>query len=381
MQATERKVAAFRILCSRLAILVALVAPLVTSALACSCVGNGPPCQEAWFKGTTVFVGRVYWISTAATKDTAGHAVLHRTVKIKTLEPFVGDVSGWVNVETGLAGGDCGFDFKWWEKYVIYAHRETDGTLTTSICTRTRKVSDADVDLTYLRQIKYLPNHGRVYGRVALYTYDPDFKPAKVSTISPDSPGWEEQFLAKRPLPGTVVRVKSAENGNEQTRYAAENGDFAFEDLSPGKYVFSVDLPAVMTPYNIFDVTVPARGCCLVNVGTAYNGRLAGKVSDQRGAAISYVPVEVIRASDAEKADYAFQWISAKKDGTFLIGPLPPGDYVLGVRVARFSGEHRKPKTYYPGVLDLQEARRIHLREGQLIEGLDFKVDLKQVPD
>lgn len=64
----------------------------------------------------------------------------------------------------------------------------------------------------------------------------------------------------------------------------------------------------------------------------------------------------------------------------FEIGPLPPGNYVIGVRITKFSGERKLPKTYYPGVNDLQNARRISLREGQLVQGLDFRVNANQ-PD
>ena len=135
-----------------------------------------------------------------------------------------------------------------------------------------------------------------------------------------------------------------------------------------------------MTPYKPFEITVPAKGCYLVKVGTACNGRLVGKVTDSKGTAISYADLEVVRAEDAEKTEHAFRWANANEDGMFEIGPLPPGNYVIGVRITKYSGERKLPKTYYPGVRDLQNARRISLREGQLVQGLDFRVSANQ-PD
>jgi hypothetical protein len=367
-------------LVSRFAVFTALLVSTCTSGIACSCLESSPACQAAWLQADTVFVGRVYWSSSKIAKDQFGQEVLRRSVKIKVLEPILGDAQGWVNIETGMGGGDCGFDFSWFQKYVVYAHRAKDGTLGTSICMRTKSVSEAGEDLAYLRSIKYRDDRGRVYGRVSQYTFDSNFKPATASKVSLDSLDYEEQFVAMRVLAGTVVRLKSEQDGSEQTRRASENGDFSFDNLLPGRYVFAADLPSVMTPYKPSEITVPAKGCYMAKVGTAYNGRLVGKVTDSAGTAISYADVEVVRAEDAEKAEHAFRWVNANKEGIFELGPLPPGDYVLGVRIAKYSGERKWHKTYYPSVSDLQDARRVTLREGQLVQGLDFRVNVNQ-PD
>ena len=113
----------------------------------------GPACEPAWLQADAVFVGRVYWTELLPTKDHGG-STLHRIATVKTLEPFIGNISGWVSVETGSGGGDCGYDFGLGEEYLFYARRQKDGSLTTSICTRTQKISDASADLTYLRTIK-----------------------------------------------------------------------------------------------------------------------------------------------------------------------------------------------------------------------------------
>lgn len=160
---------------------------------------------------------------------------------------------------------------------------------------RTKSVSEAGDDLAYLRSIKYRADQGRIYGRVSQYTFDSNFKPATVSKVSRDSLDYEEQFIAIRGLAETVVRLKSEQDGSERIMHAAQNGDFSFDNLLPGRYVFAADLPSVMTPYTPFEITVPAKGCYLVKVRTAYNGRLVGKVTDSKGTAISYADVEVER--------------------------------------------------------------------------------------
>jgi hypothetical protein len=359
----------------RFAVVVALGALSSGGSYACSCMRIGPACEAAWLQADAVFVGRVYWTDWRSAK-VGGISTVHRIVTVKTLEPFVGGVSGWVSVETGSGGGDCGYDFGLGEKYLIYAHRQKDSTLITSICSRTQKASDANTDLTYLRAIKSLPDTGRMYGTVKQYTLDPNFKPGEVSIMSPYG-GPEEQLFSMRPLGGTKLRLKRVEDASEQTTLVGQNGDFAFESLVAGKYQLSADLPPLMKPWEASELTIPAKGCSEVSVRTTFNGRLTGKVTDKAGVGIPYADVEVVRASEAENAERAFRWINANKDGKFEIGPLPPDDYVVGVNIVKYSGRRDQPRTFYPGVPDARQAKRIHLREGELVEGLDFQLDLK----
>jgi hypothetical protein len=353
--------------------LLLLLFGVATPSFACSCVHIGPACEDAWLRADAVFVGRVYGSVLLPTKrdniDT-----YHRLVRVKVLEPFIGATSGWTTVETGVGGGDCGYDFSWGEKYVIYAHRNKDGSLSTSICTRTQKVSDASVDLAYLRTLKDLPATGRVYGTVNQYTFDPNFKAIEVSLMSPYG-GPEEQVMSMRALTGTILNLEGS--SGKQIARAGQNGEFAFEHLTPGQYKISADLPKVMKPWDRRDIQVPAKGCSEISIRTAFNGRLSGRVSNEAGEPLPYMAVEVIRASDVGQAERAFQWVNADKNGAFEIGPLPPDEYVVGVNVVKYSGARQHPKTYYPGTSNEQEAKRIRISEGQLVQGLDFKLKVR----
>src|SRR5262245_1077202 len=74
---------------------------------ACSCLRIGPPCEAAWLQADAVFVGTVYGSVLLPTKiydiDT-----VHRLVKVRISETFIGSESGVVTIETGAGGGDCG---------------------------------------------------------------------------------------------------------------------------------------------------------------------------------------------------------------------------------------------------------------------------------
>ncbi len=357
----------------RLLILMLIIWLFPKMASACSCVQIGPPCQAAWLHADAVFAAQVYWSWPHPTKRD-GIEVMRRMVKMKVLEPFIGGESGWITVETGSGGGDCGYGFSWGERYLVYAFRGKDGSFSTSICTRTQKLSNATADLEYLRTIKSLPATGRVYGTVKQYSFDPNFKPAEVSIMSPYG-GREEDVVSMRALPGTPVHLKSNEGHAEAMLRADSNGGFAFNNLAPGRYLISVDLPKQMKPWKSQEIIVPGKGCSAVSIRTAFNGRVSGRVTDKTGAAVAYAAVEIVRASEANGAERAFQWITADRNGAFEIGPLPPGTYVIGVNITKYGPDAQKPRTYYPGTPKIEGAKRVLIKEGQLVSGLDFQLD------
>ena len=56
-------------------------------------------------------------------------------------------------IETGLGGGDCGYDFRRGLDYIVYASKKPGGGLSARICTPTRLVENAAEDLKYFHQL------------------------------------------------------------------------------------------------------------------------------------------------------------------------------------------------------------------------------------
>jgi hypothetical protein len=76
----------------------------------------------------------------------------HRTVYVRVQRSYRGEVSGTVRVLTGNGGeGDCGFDFETGSQYLVYADRDDNENLVTSICTGTSLLEEADLALRALR--------------------------------------------------------------------------------------------------------------------------------------------------------------------------------------------------------------------------------------
>lgn len=72
-----------------------------------------------------------------------------RRTHFKTREVFRGPKTDSIMVQSEFT--DCGFYFQIGETYLVYAHQDKDtGLLRTGACSRTKRVSDAGEDLTYL---------------------------------------------------------------------------------------------------------------------------------------------------------------------------------------------------------------------------------------
>jgi hypothetical protein len=132
-------------------------------------------------------------------------------------------------VEVWTPFGDCGYDFQAGETYLVYADEDEETTvLSTGVCTRTMRLSDAGDDLAYLFFLKNDPaNSTRVEGFTTtneLYQADFDklHDPEKV----------------KRPVAGVMLALESASG----RRYVKSNdaGRFVFDGLAAGDYKLSV---------------------------------------------------------------------------------------------------------------------------------------------
>lgn len=124
--------------------------------------------------------------------------------------------------------GDCGYDFQLGETYLVYADEDEEtAVLSTGVCTRTRRLTDAGDDLAYLFFLKNDPDRSaRLEGFATtneLYQADADKlrDPEKI----------------KSPVPGVMIALESPAG----RRYVktGESGKFVFDGLAAGAYNLS----------------------------------------------------------------------------------------------------------------------------------------------
>jgi hypothetical protein len=137
--------------------------------------------------------------------------------------------SGVGSLDVWTTSGDCGYDFQIGETYLVFANNEEGADyFFTSTCMRTKRLSDAGDDLTYLYFYKNQPEESsRLEGfttsdRKSQLAMDPMYEPAAIGA----------------PVAGVILQLQS----DRLTRYAESDsgGRFLFDGLPEANYELSV---------------------------------------------------------------------------------------------------------------------------------------------
>ena len=320
-------------------------------AFACDCAGNRPACQEYW-EVSAVFVGTVINSRTLTVKN-GPYPQQMRAVRISLDQIFRGVEGGEVEVLTGFGGGDCGFGFKQAQQYLVYAYRSDDGELRTSICTRTKSISEADDDLAYIRGLSRAKSGATISGEVVKYLRD------------------KEGVSANQPLADVKIIIEGEEkleavtDAKGQYRIQLPAGEYTVKPVAPERL-------ATRGPEKKIKVT--DRGCAVVSFWLESNAQLGGRVYNPQGFAVAKAEIFMI---EADKERYQGHSDSAYSDeeGRYAFKFIPPGRYVLLIRFDGMTSQNRPfPKIYYPGVSEKSQAKVFTISEGQLIEKYDLEV-------
>lgn len=220
----------------------ALVMLSAGNATACSCLESAP-CQ-AYGEASAVFVGTVIDSRIITTKKDK-YERNRRAVRFSVDTPFRGVTGSEVELRTGMGGADCGFRFVPTQQYLVYAY-EHEGKLSTSICSRTRSISRAAEDLSYIRGLVTTKPGATISGKV-------------IKIRSSKNGGYDNL-----PLAGVEVAVEGQTNKEIKTDM---KGQFRIEGLPAGAYIVKVSVPEGlhMTGSPEQKVEVTDRGCAVVD--------------------------------------------------------------------------------------------------------------------
>lgn len=322
--------------------LVGLIVLLNASGFACSCRGFGPACTEMVSNDVTAIVlGTVETVSPPIKEEKEPY-LQYVEVTVSIQESFKGGVRGKTKVRTPYGESACGFTFKPGLQYLIYAS-EYQGNLHTSICQRTRPSQFAEVDLEYLRESGQLPNTAEIFGSYKRYTYDPNFVPKFKPSLMDHYRPPEEEYRAMAPMTGEVITLTSASGQTFETHVDAD-GRFVFKNLALGKYSIKTEAPPKLSAprgyvsglmYPLRAIELLPKGCAEVTFRTQPDGRIAGIIVDKEGHPLRNVELRLWKPG-LKKFDFANDYDLYDKnndDGTFELGPVPPGTYILGAYV------------------------------------------------
>jgi hypothetical protein len=147
-------------------------------------------------------------------------------------------------LEVWTAFGECGFHFQVGETYLVYGSSdEESGIITTGVCNRTRRLSDAGDDLAYLY---YWKNFGDDAARLEGFVTS-DY----LHLRNRDRDLYSDRIGA--PAPGVVLQLRGV--GRARYTETDERGRFIFDGLAEGAYTVSGFAPGYPATQKV--VTAP----------------------------------------------------------------------------------------------------------------------------
>ncbi|MEK6279557.1 MAG: hypothetical protein AABN95_04315 [Acidobacteriota bacterium] len=332
---------------------------------ACSCAfGGGAPCQEYW-QTDAVFSGSIIGSSSIKVKDDA-YERTQRLVRIAIKQAFRGIEGSQTEVLTGLGGGDCGYEFELGKTYLIYAHRgKKDGKLYTSICTRTRPITESADDIAFINSLAGAEPGAVIFGQVVKRNYH-----------------WKEGDKWYQPVSEAEVTIEG--EGEKREMKSDQEGSFRVDGLPPGSYKAFLKLPPGLLR-NAYvkdegarvvenEINVVARGCAQTDFYLESDTRVTGKVIDAAGQPVTNLRLEMRGANGDNSNNNVFLSAQTNQDGFFEFKVIAPGDYRLGFRIlnSQLTMNVPYPRTYFPGVLTKAAAQVITVKEGARLQDLEF---------
>jgi hypothetical protein len=290
-------------------------------------------------------------------------------------EVFSSRIPKQVDVYSARGGADCSVHFRIGEKYLVDGWRGSTGSISASICSKTRFFRDSDPLLAELRFIKDGEKPDSLFG-VLRRTQEP--------WAGASDPAYNQ------PLGDRAITLRLGVQ--EFHAKSGVDGRFSFRDLPPGEYTIWADLPPklVLGEY-ILDRPVPslvvaANACGEYDIKAFPTGRISGQVRAQDGTGVTgwdATDIQLFRADryteNAKSWDDA-GWQNFPKDGGyFLFDHVAPGDYILVYNPTNTTGGERRkfPRTFYPSSPDLDHATRIHIGEGESVKDIVVHVAAK----
>ena len=330
---------------------------------ACSCEGPGTPCHAAGqsaaaFAGTVVeitFVPAQFPVeATAASvarrlagREPGGFARIKpgfRIVRMRLGEVLSGVAPGQNEIEivTGLGDGDCGYPFRPGVEYVVYASKNAEGRLATSICSRTRPLAQAAEDLGYFEAMARAPATGEIQVRTG--------------------------FADVRGKAG--VSIIAERDGLRHWALTDAAGNATFADLPPGEYLIHAesdgDLP------DDPKVQLFAKGCREVTLFRTL--RIIGRVMTRDGLSAPGVEVQVRSTQET-----AGESRTTGSDGRYELRVVRPGRYYLGINLNHSpTSDTPYPRWFYPGTEEQAAAAIIDFSGKPDIRTYDFTLPDRQ---
>ena len=321
----------------RCVVAIASVVFAVRPADACSCHEPPPPCESFWITDA-VFTGKV--TSVVEGKDHVDLATFEVTKTLRGTVPKTVVVRG---------GGVCGAMFEAGESYFVYASG-SGAQLSASLCSRTRRLSEATEDLDYVKNMSSIKK-ATIEGTVTLEKKDD-------------------------PTPHAGVKVRISNGSLAAVEVVTDKDGKYRAEVAPGTYTIDVvGGPTRVWQNKTLKASLPnAASCWREDIRTIWNGRIRGHITNHDGKPAANVNVSA-NATDGHQ-----HWrlsVQTDANGDYEIPEVQLGKYRIAVNDTLEGGPDATspiPTTFYPGVADQAKAKVVEMTNKGLVTGIDFKV-------
>lgn len=279
--------------------------------------------------------------------------------RLDVVEPFAGTEKGSViEMLGGLGNGDCSVHFQAGESYLVSAYQDEYGFWTTSTCSGSRPVLDAQADLKAYRTLRDKQSH----------------KPFVAGSLTDATDRGERSGsggIGKFPL-------RLVGEGFQKDFVTNADGTFVIDDVAPGKYRIDLlksgwQIPPPMDERANFTLD---DGCAEVGLfAKEQQSSVVGRAVPAKGSTLVRVPVALVPLNRGPVHGYRSGPMDA--NGTYRIQNVEPGDYLLainpnGLPLATSMDDNPRampyPKNYYPGAESADDAEIIHVERGKAVE-------------
>ncbi len=317
---------------------------------ACECAPPPPPC-EAIGQTPLVFLGTVVSLAEAPFK--------RATMRID--QNFKGPLKGQVELyDDGMCDGP---NLKVGRQYLMYTHGTPGVSLPARGCTRSRAVEAADEDLQFLRAYLAGKTSTEISGTVRYRPDEPD-----------DSRLGDE---GRTPMKGVSIRISSADRS--YTAWTDANGRYALPGLPPGKYEVSAELTGYRADWVRDEFQLMPNSCAVADVLMKVDRRIEGTVHSEAGELVAGALVEMVPTKlPSNSWEKPILLAMSNETGHYAIDGIPPGDYYLGIDIARTpTKEYPYPPTYYPNTRDRGSSIPIKVSTAASVRSYDLVVPPK----
>ena len=318
---------------------------VVSSAFCCSC-SFGPPIQKTSERGRerAVFTARVVQ-PLGGTSNWDGERVSEMVLAV-VHERYWGLPWYWPKVVILDGRYPCDTVMAIGEEYLVSGSPERYGVLSVNLCSRTRPLKSAQVDLRTLDGSHCAGPGGTVIGFVRTGT---------------------DQLRGDYPTAPDVSVKLLDQDGKTYTAPSDSDGIYELRHLTPGTYAVEslVSQNQYASSIGVSVVEGECREMPMLLREYSVRGRLLPKLT----ATIELVGIDA--------PSMRMQSDSIEPDGRFYFRNIPDGEYILSV--TPWIGGTAK-NLYYPGTNDRQKAARLRVTNQELAGGRSLDFDPKILP-